>query len=122
TNIRINIAALVASFHDPIRHAEDVAVVDQISRGRLDLVITNGYVDSEFAMFGRPMGERAKRTVDMVETLRAAWTGEPAEVGGRTVHVTPAPFQPGGPKITMGGSSEIAARRAARLGDGYMPS
>ena len=122
SNIRINIAALVASFHDPIRLAEDAAVVDQISRGRLDLVITNGYVDSEFAMFGRLMAERARRTVEMVEVLRAAWTGEPFEIGGRTVQVTPGPCQPGGPKITMGGSSEVAARRAARLGDGYMPS
>src|SRR5688500_7048538 len=77
SNMRINIAALVASFHDPIRLAEDIAVVDQISRGRLDLVVTNGYVESEFAMFGRPMPERARRTVEMVESLRAAWTGEP---------------------------------------------
>ena len=119
---RINIAALVASFHDPIRLAEDIAVVDQISGGRLDLVLTNGYVASEFAMFDRDLAERPKRTVEMVETLREAWTGETFEHRGRAVQVTPAPCQPGGPKITMGGSSEVAARRAARLGDGYMPS
>ena len=51
-NIRIQIAAIVASFHDPLRLAEDVAVVDLISGGRLDLVVTNGYVGREFAMFG----------------------------------------------------------------------
>src|SRR5690606_13121674 len=60
--IRINIAALVASFHDPIRLAEDIAVVDCISGGRLDVVVTNGYVDSEFAMFDRSLSERPQRT------------------------------------------------------------
>jgi alkanesulfonate monooxygenase SsuD/methylene tetrahydromethanopterin reductase-like flavin-dependent oxidoreductase (luciferase family) len=120
--VRIYIAAMVASFHDPLRLAEDIAVVDQISGGRLDLVITNGYVASEFAMFDRSLRERPSRTTELVETLRQAWTGEPFEFRGRTVQVTPAPCQPGGPKITMGGSTEVAARRAARLGDGYMPS
>jgi alkanesulfonate monooxygenase SsuD/methylene tetrahydromethanopterin reductase-like flavin-dependent oxidoreductase (luciferase family) len=121
-NIRINIAALVASFHDPLRLAEDIAVVDRISGGRLDVIVTNGYVAGEFAMFGRPMNERVKRTTETVETLRKAWTGEPFDFRGRTVRVTPTPHQEGGPSISMGGSSEPAARRAARLGDGYMPS
>jgi alkanesulfonate monooxygenase SsuD/methylene tetrahydromethanopterin reductase-like flavin-dependent oxidoreductase (luciferase family) len=120
--IRINIAAIVASFHDPLRLAEDIAVVDCIANGRLDVVVTNGYVDAEFAMFDRLLSERAKRTVECVETLRKAWTGEPFEHRGRTVSVTPRPHQESGPAITMGGSSEPAARRAARIGDGYMPS
>ncbi|HVM66031.1 MAG TPA: LLM class flavin-dependent oxidoreductase [Acidimicrobiales bacterium] len=122
TSIRINIAALVASFHDPLRLAEDIAAVDLISGGRLDIVITNGYVGSEFAMFDRPLSERARRTTELVQTLRKAWTGEPFEYRGRTARVTPRPAQPGGPKITMGGSTEAAARRAARIGDGFMPS
>jgi alkanesulfonate monooxygenase SsuD/methylene tetrahydromethanopterin reductase-like flavin-dependent oxidoreductase (luciferase family) len=120
--IRINIAAIVASFHDPIRLAEDIAVVDCIAGGRLDVVITNGYVDAEFAMFGRPMSERAKRTIECVDTLRKAWTGQPFEHRGRTVTVTPRPHQEAGPAISMGGSTEPAARRAARIGDGYLPS
>ena len=55
----IYVAAMVASFHDPLRLAEDAAIVDLVSRGRLRLVITNGYVAEEFAMFGVPMDERA---------------------------------------------------------------
>lgn len=121
-NIRIQIAAMVAALHDPLRLAEDLAVVDLISGGRLDLVITNGYVASEFAMFDRSLSERVKRTTELVGVLRDAWTGEPFEYGGRAVRVTPAPHQEGGPKIAMGGSTEPAARRAARLGDGFMPS
>jgi len=120
--IRIQIAAIVAPYHDPLRLAEDVAVVDRISAGRLDLVVTNGYVGREFAMFGCPVSERARRTTEMVATLRRAWTGEPFEFRGRMVQVTPTPHQPGGPKLSLGGSSEAAARRAARIADGFAPS
>src|SRR5207248_8227456 len=76
----------------------------------------------EFAMFDVPMRERATRVTEAVTTLRAAFTGEPFVHRGRTVHVTPAPFRPGGPSISLGGSSEPAARRAARIADGFMPS
>jgi alkanesulfonate monooxygenase SsuD/methylene tetrahydromethanopterin reductase-like flavin-dependent oxidoreductase (luciferase family) len=120
--IRINVAAIIPSFHDPIRLAEDIAVVDCISGGRLDIVLTNGYVESEFAMFDRALGERPKRTSAAVHTLRKAFAGEPFEHEGRTVSITPSPHQPGGPSITLGGSSEPAARRAARIGDGFLPS
>ena len=120
--MRIQVAALISSFHDPLRVAEDVAVADLISGGRLDIVIAQGYVNEEFAMFDQPLDRRVSRTTELVKTLRQAWTGEPFEYRGRTVQVTPKPAQPGGPKITLGGSSETAARRAARLGDGYMPS
>jgi alkanesulfonate monooxygenase SsuD/methylene tetrahydromethanopterin reductase-like flavin-dependent oxidoreductase (luciferase family) len=121
-HLRIQIAALVASFHDPLRLAEDAAVVDLISNGRLDLVVTNGYVDAEFAMFDRPLRERAARTTEVVQTLRKAFTGESFDFRGRTARVTPRPFQANGPAISMGGSTEPAARRAARLGDGFIPS
>jgi alkanesulfonate monooxygenase SsuD/methylene tetrahydromethanopterin reductase-like flavin-dependent oxidoreductase (luciferase family) len=120
--IRIQIAALIAPFHDPLRLAEDLAVVDQISNGRLDIVVANGYVPGEFAMFGAPIEERVKRTVETVRALKDAWTGEPFEFRGRTVQVTPAACQPGGPKISLGGSTEAAARRAARIADGFVPS
>ncbi len=122
TTIRFNLAAMITSFHDPLRLAEDIAVVDLISGGRLDLVLANGYVTSEFAMFDAPLSGRAKRTTETVRTLKQAWTGEPFEYRGRTVQVTPTPAQPGGPAISLGGSTEGAARRAARIADGFMPS
>jgi alkanesulfonate monooxygenase SsuD/methylene tetrahydromethanopterin reductase-like flavin-dependent oxidoreductase (luciferase family) len=121
-NIRIQIAALIAPFYDPLRLAEDIAVVDQISAGRLDLVIANGYVPGEFAMFGREISERVARTTEAVRTLKQAWTGEPFEFRGRMVRVTPTPYQDGGPAISLGGSSPAAARRAARIADGFIPS
>lgn len=120
--IRIVVGAMVASFHDPLRLAEDIAVVDLLSPGRVEVGLTNGYVASEFELFGVPMNERARRTTRAVEVLKAAWTGEPFEYEGRTVQVTPTPSTPGGPPIKLGGSTEAAARRAARIADGLMPS
>jgi alkanesulfonate monooxygenase SsuD/methylene tetrahydromethanopterin reductase-like flavin-dependent oxidoreductase (luciferase family) len=54
--------------------------------------------------------------------LKAAFRGEPFEFRGRTVQVTPAPYTPGGPAVMLGGSSEGAARRAARIAEGFLPS
>lgn len=121
-DIAIYVAAMVASFHDPLRLAEDAAVVDLVAGGRMRLVITNGYVAEEFAMFDVPLSERARRTTETVATLQQAWTSEPFEFRGRTVQVTPEPFTEGGPELLLGGSSDAAARRAARLGVGYQPS
>jgi alkanesulfonate monooxygenase SsuD/methylene tetrahydromethanopterin reductase-like flavin-dependent oxidoreductase (luciferase family) len=121
-NMRILIGALVSSFHDPLKLAEDAAVIDAISGGRFDLVVTNGYVASEFEMFGTPLNKRAARTTELLETLQNSFTGKPFTYRGRTVQVTPAPATPGGPSLQLGGSSEPAARRAARLGVGFMPS
>lgn len=122
TNVRFLIAALIAPFHDPLRIAEDMITLDILSRGRVDLIVAGGYVHEEFAMFDVPMGERGKRVTEMVTTLKAAFAGEPFEHRGRTVRVTPAPFRPGGPSLLLGGSSEPAARRAARIADGFIPS
>jgi alkanesulfonate monooxygenase SsuD/methylene tetrahydromethanopterin reductase-like flavin-dependent oxidoreductase (luciferase family) len=122
TSVRIGINALVAPFHDPLRLAEDAAVVDLLSEGRLDLTLGAGYVERELEMFGVDPDERPALIREMVSTLRSAWTGESFEFRGRTVRVTPVPAQPGGPSLTLGGSSAGAARRAARLGVGFLPT
>lgn len=122
TNVRFMVAALIAPFYDPLRLAEDLAVLDQLSGGRIDVIVAGGYVREEFAMFGVPMSERGPRVTEAVATLRAALTGEPFDFRGRRVQVTPPPHRPGGPGIILGGSSEVAARRAARIADGFIPS
>lgn len=120
--IEIRVAALIAPFHDPLRIAEDAAVVDQLSRGRLQLVVANGYVPSEFAMFDRDLSERVPAVVEMIETLKAAWTAEPFQHRGRTVRVTPGPYRSPRPPIFLGGASAGAARRAARISDAFFPT
>ncbi|HBZ72000.1 MAG TPA: LLM class flavin-dependent oxidoreductase [Deltaproteobacteria bacterium] len=121
-NVRIRIDALIASFYDPLRLAEDLAVVDNLSGGRVDVVLGGGYVPDEFRMFGVPTSEGGRRVEEVVVTLRNAWRGAPFEFRGRIVRVTPAPDRPGGPSLVLGGSSAAAARRAARIADGYIPS
>ncbi|MCK9902092.1 luciferase [Parafrankia colletiae] len=122
SNVRLLVAALLAPFHDPLRLAEDMVVLDHLSRGRIDILLGGGYVREEFAMFDVPMKERPKRVTHAVTTLKAAFTGEPFEYLGRTVQVTPAPFRSGGPAVLLGGNSEPAARRAARIADGFLPA
>ena len=122
STVRFMVAALIAPFYDPLRLAEDLIVLDNLSRGRVDLIVANGYVHEEFAMLGVPMEERARRVTETVQALRGAFSGEPFEFRGRTVHLTPGPFRAGGPSISLGGSTEKAARRAARLADGFVPS
>jgi alkanesulfonate monooxygenase SsuD/methylene tetrahydromethanopterin reductase-like flavin-dependent oxidoreductase (luciferase family) len=122
TNVRFMVAALIAPFYDPLRLAEDLIVLDNLSKGRVDVIVAGGYVREEFAMYDVAMNERSNRVRETVATLKAAFTGEPFEYRGRTVHVTPRPFRPGGPSVLLGGSSEPAARRAARIADGFIPS
>jgi alkanesulfonate monooxygenase SsuD/methylene tetrahydromethanopterin reductase-like flavin-dependent oxidoreductase (luciferase family) len=122
TTVRLNIAALIAPFHDPLRLAEDLIVLDILSQGRVDLIIAGGYVHEEFAMYGVPMNERGERVTEAVRVLKAAFSGRPFEYRGRTVHITPTPFRPEGPSISLGGSSKPAAVRAARIADGFIPS
>lgn len=120
--IRITLAALIAPLHDPLRLAEDLAVVDVLSNGRLVPVLGGGYVDSEFQAFGKRLSDRARAMDEIVPFLERAWSGEPFEYRGRRVRVTPRPVQRPRPPILLGGSSAAAARRAARLADGFLPS
>lgn len=112
----IQVAAVIAPLHDPLRLAEDMAVVDLLSRGRAAFVLGIGYRPEEFAMFGRDMAGRGPAMEELIATLRTAWTGQEFQHRGATVRVTPAPHTPGGPVLAYGGGSTAAARRAGRLG------
>ena len=120
-SLRILVAALLLPLYDPIRLAEDLAVLDLASAGRVDLVVGAGYRPEELAMFGREMGERVGLVEEGIGVLRAAWSGEPFQYRGRQVQVTPRPARERGPALLMGGATKAAARRAARLGDGFLP-
>ena len=119
-SLPIQVAALLVPLHDPIALAEQMAVLDVLSGGRVSYVCAIGYRAEEYAMFDRPMRGRGRRLEVCVEAMRRAWSGEPFEFEGRPVRVTPKPLQPGGPMLWMGGNSPAAVRRAARLGMGMM--
>lgn len=115
--IRLRMALIILPFHDPIRVAEDLAVLDIISKGRLEVVVGAGYVPEEFAMFGVELKDRGVLMESKINALKQAWTGEPFTYEGRPVQVTPRPVQRPHPPLWMGGSSKPAARRAARMVD-----
>lgn len=116
TALPITVAALLVALYEPVKLAEDLAVLDLLSRGRVTYVVGIGYRDEEFAMFGVARRTRAAMVEERIGLLRRLWAGQQVEVGGRTVRVTPSPFTPGGPLMAYGGGSEAAARRAGRLG------
>jgi alkanesulfonate monooxygenase SsuD/methylene tetrahydromethanopterin reductase-like flavin-dependent oxidoreductase (luciferase family) len=118
--ININIAAILVPLHDPVRLAEQLAVVDLLSGSRVSFVAGMGYRREEFEMAGIDPKERGKLFEEYIEVMRKAWTGEPFEWRGRTIHVTPKPKSP--PAILIGGSTPAAARRAARLRAGFFPA
>ncbi len=118
--IGINIVAALVPLHDPIRLAEQCATVQLISNGRLMLVAGLGYRVEEIEMAGLTGRNRGRILEENVQTMMRAWSGEPFEWRGRTVTVTPRPDTP--PRIFIGGSTEKAARRAARLGVGFFPA
>jgi alkanesulfonate monooxygenase SsuD/methylene tetrahydromethanopterin reductase-like flavin-dependent oxidoreductase (luciferase family) len=120
--LRILIAALIAPLHDPIALAEDLAVLDLLSDGRVTPLLSGGYVASEFEGFGKKLGDRKAYMDEIVDVLTRAWTGEPFEYRGRRVRVTPCPKRRPRPPVWMGGSSVAAARRAARCADYFIPS
>ena len=118
-NIRLRTSVLLAPLYDPIKLAEDAAVTQLATGGRLVLGIGGGYRPAEFEMFGRRLEDRWRVIGETIELLRSAWTGEPFEWQGRRCRVTPKPDP--APEILLGGSSPAAARRAARIADGWFP-
>jgi probable F420-dependent oxidoreductase len=123
--IRLGTGILLTPFHHPLRLAEDAATVDLISGGRLILGLGLAWREEEFRMFGIPISERVRRTVETMDVLRLAWTGERFSYEGKVfsfdrVLVTPAPERDGAIPIWLGGSVEPAMRRAGRIADGYI--
>lgn len=117
--LRIRLAVVTLPFNHPLRIAEDIAVLDIISNGRVEAVFGGGYAPHEFAMFGVDAARRGRIMEAGVEAIKRAWTGEEFEFEGRRVRVRPTPVQRPRPPIWLGGSSAPAARRAARIADHF---
>ena len=112
----ITIAVVLLPLYHPIRLAEDMAVVDIISNGRVSYVAAIGYRPEEYALYGVDFHRRGRIADEQLAVLLQAKTGEPFEHEGARMHVTPAPVTPGGPHVAWGGGSVAAARRAGRFG------
>ncbi len=119
-NIRIGTGVLLLPLHDPLRVAEDAAVADLISGGRLILGIGLGYRKEEFDGFGRSLKQRRGRMEEGIEILTKSWGDEPFSLDGKyykleNINIMPKPVQKPIP-IWVGAFTEPAIRRAARIG------
>ncbi|MFF3513389.1 LLM class flavin-dependent oxidoreductase [Streptomyces sp. NPDC002573] len=120
--LTVTVSAVIGPLYDPLRLAEDIAVLDLLSGGRLVTVAGIGYRPEEYALFDVEWTRRGRLQDELLQTLLKAWTGEEFRHRGRTVRVTPRPYTQPHPLLLVGGSSKAAARRAARLGLPFFPS
>jgi len=116
--VRLRLAVLLAPCYEPIRLAEDLAVAQIISHGRVELGLGFGYRPSEFAMYGRRVEDRFEFTTNTAKVLKQAWTGTPFDYEGRPCLLSPIPDTP--IPVMFGGQAPKVARAAARMADGFL--
>lgn len=119
--VRLMLGAVILPLHDPVNLAEQIAVLDLISNGRLNVIFGAGYVPSEFAMFERSLRDRARLLDEGIEIILRALHGERFENNGRPIFVRPLPVQRPEDIVMVGGGVVASARRAARFGVGFGP-
>jgi alkanesulfonate monooxygenase SsuD/methylene tetrahydromethanopterin reductase-like flavin-dependent oxidoreductase (luciferase family) len=120
-NVRFMLGAVILPLHDPVLIAEQIAITDLISNGRINVIFGAGYVPFEFAMFRRSLKDRAKLMDAGIDTVLRALRGERFEQDGRPVFVRPLAVQQPEDIVMVGGGVEASARRAARFDVGFGP-
>lgn len=119
--VTIGTYVLLAPFYHPLRLAEDAATIDVLSGGRLRLGIGTAYRDEEFQGFEVSRKYRLGRTLETIEILRRAWTGERFSFEGKhfrfhDVRVLPRPVSSPHPELLWAGMTERAIQRGAEIG------
>jgi len=120
-SIRLGTGVLLLPLYRPRDVAEQAAVVDLVSGGRLLLGLGNGWVEREFDAFGVDRSTRGRRLEEGIAYLRRAFSEGVAADGpdGTDLPVGPPPAQPGGPPLLLGGMAPKALERVARIADGW---
>ena len=124
--LRLATGIVILPQRHPLYVAKEVATLDVLSNGRLILGIGIGWLEEEFDALGIPFEERAGRTAETVRAMRSLWKDEAEPFEGKyfrwgKLESHPKPVQKPGVPIVVGGHTELAARRAARYGDGFFP-
>ena len=126
SRIRLATGILILPQRNPLVLAKEVATLDRLSGGRVDLGIGVGWLREEFDALGVPFERRGARTDEYVDVMRRLWSEPSSEFAGEftnfgELNSYPKPARPQGVPIHIGGHSEAAARRAGRIGDGFFP-
>jgi len=126
SRLRCMTGILILPQRNPVVLAKELATLDDMSGGRLELGIGVGWLREEFEALGVPFEKRGARTDEYIEAMRALWQNDDASYDGKFVRFkgmscNPKPVDRRIP-IHIGGHSEAAARRAAKYGDGFFPA
>jgi probable F420-dependent oxidoreductase len=127
SRLRLATGIIILPQRHPFYVAKEFASLDVLSRGRAIMGIGIGWLEEEFDALGVPFAERVGRTEESVQAIRSLWRPEPEAFDGKfyrwnPVHSLPRPVQQPGVPVVVGGHVEGAARRAARIGDGFFPA
>lgn len=112
SRIPITVSALLVNLYEPVRLAEDIAVLDHLSGGRVSYTFGLGYRPVEYELYGRSWSTRGREIEERIGAVLDAWAGGT---------VTPPPYSQPHPFLFYGGGSPAAARRAGRLGLSFQP-
>jgi probable F420-dependent oxidoreductase len=124
--LRLGTGVLIGPQHSAAILAKRLATLDALSGGRLEAGIGIGWQKEEYQAVGVPYSQRGKRLDECIDAMRTLWRDDPASFHGEFVRFDKVfcdtkPAQAGGVPFLIGGSSEAAARRAGRKGDGFFP-
>lgn len=124
TTLRFATSVLILPQRPPLLTAKEVMTLDHLTDGRFEFGVGAGWSSEEYAALGVSFARRGKRFDEYIEAIRTTWTESRASYHGEFVSfdrviIAPHPVTPRGPPILIGGDSEAAMRRAARLGDGW---
>ncbi|MSW93053.1 MAG: LLM class flavin-dependent oxidoreductase, partial [Actinobacteria bacterium] len=125
STLRVGTGIFQLPIHNPVRVAEQVATIDQISGGRVSLGVGSGWWNLEYDVHGSNFRQRGARMEEALTILRLVWQNENTSFEGRfwsfpelTVH--PRPVQQPNPPLWVAGVADVAVERAARLGDAWL--
>jgi probable F420-dependent oxidoreductase len=124
--LRLGTGVMILPQRHPAYVAKEIATLDVLSKGRAIFGVGVGWLHEEFAALGIPFDDRGSRTRESVEAIRNLWAPGAKPFDGKffkwgPVESNPKPVQEGGVPIVVGGHTELAARRAARYGNGFFP-
>lgn len=123
--LRLGTCILIVPQRNPLVLAKELATLDQLSGGRVELGLGVGWLKEEFEALGVPWERRGARNDEYIEAMRALWQGPHAEFHGDFVDFPPVTCSPrpvnGSIPIVVGGDTERAIARAGKIADGYFP-
>ncbi len=125
--LRLGTHVLIIPYRNPVLAAKMIATLDTLSEGRVILGVGVGWMEEEFQALGlETFADRGEVTNEYLRLFKALWTEDDPDFNGRFVQTSgagflPKPAQQPHPPIWVGGHTGPALRRAAALGDGWMP-